>query len=75
MMLKNNKDYQHLLLMVFVLTKGLRRMGIFCHHPERRLIVMVNLVDVLVDPLVMEEAVEEIVPCVLHHQAHHTPAK
>ena len=50
-------------------------MGVFCDHSKRRLVVMVDLVDVLVKPLVMEETVKEVVPRVLYHQAKHTPSK
>lgn len=54
---------------VMVLTHGLNGVGILSHHAKGALEVVVDLVHVLVQDLVVEEAMEEVVPSVLQDQA------
>ena len=48
-----------------VLTHGLDGVGILGHHAKGALEVVMDLVHVLVQILVVQEAMEEVVPCVL----------
>ena len=50
------------------LTQCFNGVGILSHHPKRCLVVMVDLVHVLVEPSVVHELVDPVVPGVLQHQ-------
>ncbi len=48
-------------------------MRVLRHHAERRLEVVVHLVDVFVDALVVQRSVQEVVPRVLNHETNDAP--
>lgn len=45
------------------------RVSVFCCHAKRRLKMMVNLMDMLVDTFIMQSLVQKIMPCILNHSA------